>query len=823
MKYVKFLIALITTTALVFALNKKWGAVPPMGKFLSPQQGFWKNGDKAADFKNGDVQFGNLKGKANVYFDKRLVPHIFAENDEDAYFIQGFIHAKHRLWQMEFQTYFAAGRLCEIVGEKALPLDRKFRRLGMVFAAENSVMETEKDAMSKMATDQYTAGVNAYITQLKQSDYPLEYKILDYQPEPWTNLKTALLLKYMSFDLSGYEDDFEKQNTKAIFNKLLYETIYQYGNDSLSPIVPMGTTFSEPGINLKIPKNVDSVYLNYQNQTATDIKDDTKPNKNNGSNNWAVSGSKTKTGKPILCNDPHLGLNLPSLWYEMQLHTPTQNSYGATLPGTPAVIIGFNDSCSFGFTNAMRDVRDYYEIKFKDNSKKEYWFNNAWQPSTIKIETIKVKGQADYIDTVAYIKEFGPVMYDASFRGAGLGDSKEQRTDGKNYAVTWIAHKPSNEMRTFLLLNRSRNFKDYENAISTFVCPGQNMIFACNNGDIAIKQQGVFPAKWYRQGDFPMPGFDSSYMWQGMIPQNENYMVKNPERGFVSSANQYPYDTKTYPYYLGGNYPFTRGLYVNQQLSGMQNITPIEMQNLQNDNYNIFGKMLLPILVKYTDENKLEAGAKKYFSIVKNWNSKGDAKETGQTIFYEWNNRLEEKIWKDELSKVKNYVWPQESTLLDALKRDSAMGFIDDINTPEKESLRQLVTASLNEISSILEVQEKEGKLEWSKYKATFIKHLMDTNKDLALSRFNLPIGGGVHMLNATTDNHGPSWKMIVQMTDKVEAYGVYPGGQSGNAGSAYYDNFIDTWASGKYYKLWFMQQSEAKSEEVLFTLNFSK
>jgi penicillin G amidase len=822
MKLAKFLLSLLATAGVIFALNKKWGSAPPIGKFLSPQHGFWKNAESTDAFTNKDFKFDNLKGKATVYMDKRLVPHIFAEQEEDAFFIQGYLHAKYRLWQMEFQTHAAGGRLTEIVGEKALPVDRKFRRLGLTYAAERAVEEINKDSLTKMAVDNYTKGVNAYISKLKEADYPFEYKLLDYKPEAWTKLKTALLLKYMSFDLAGYEDDFEKANTKKILDKVLYETIYQYGNDSLSPIVPMSMNVSKASLNLKIPKNVDSVYYDY-NKASSDIKDANKPDKSNGSNNWAVSGKKTQSGKPILCNDPHLGLNLPSLWYEMQIHTPTYNTYGATFPGAPSIVIGFNDSCSFGFTNGMRDVRDYYEIKFKDESRKEYWFNNQWQQSTIKYETYKVKGGNDVIDTVAYVKEFGPVMYDASFRGTGVEKGQETRADGKNYAVRWLAHDPSNELKTFLLLDRSRNFNDYEKAISTYVCPAQNMIFACNNGDIAIKQQGQFPAKWYRQGDFPMPGFDSTYAWQGMIPDADNYMVKNPERGFVSSANQYPYDTKTYPYYLGGNYPFSRGYTINQNLSKMTGITPIDMQNLQNDNFNVVAKMLLPILLKHTNTDKLTAEAKSFYDDVSKWNYRGDSKEVGETIFFEWNNALEEAIWKDELSQTKNYVWPHEETLLDALRRDTTMKFIDNITTQEKETLRDMVTASLNKVAPTLTQKKTENKLEWSKYKGTMIKHLIDINRDLPLSRFNLPIGGGNHMINATKENHGPSWKMIVHMTDKVEAYGVYPGGQSGNPGSQYYDNFIDTWASGKYYKLWLMQENEKQSQEVLFTLNFSK
>ena len=822
MKVLKLVISVSVTVGLIYLLNNSIGAIPPLGKLLSPQQGLWCNGDHTNDFKSNNLSFNTLKGSTKVYFDKRLVPHIFSDNDADAYFIQGYMHAKYRLWQMEFQTYYAAGRLCEIVGEKALPLDRKFRRLGMVYAAKNSMIETAKDSLSNLATNNYTNGVNAYIESLTAAQYPIEYKLLNYKPEAWTNLKTALLLKYMSYDLAGYEDDFEKQNTKKLFTKLMYETIYQYGNDSLSPITPLGTLFAQPGVTLKVPKSADSLYFNYKKDTSISATDNTKPNRNNGSNNWAVSGSKTKSGKPILCNDPHLGLNLPSLWYEMQIHTPTQNVYGASFPGSPAIIIGFNDSASFGFTNAMRDVRDYYEIKFKDNSKKEYWFNNQWQATTLTYDTILIKGKPAYIDTIAYVKQFGPVMYDASYRGTGLTNTTSPRSGQKNYAVKWIAHTPSNELQSFLGLNRSRTYNDYLAAISTFICPGQNMIFASHNGDIAIKQQGLFPAKWYRQGDFPMPGFDSSYMWQAMIPANENITMHNPERGFVSSANQYPYDTKTYPYYLGGYYPYTRGLYVNKRLAASSNITVTDMQNLQTDNYNIYAAQMLPLLLQYTQQTQLDATAAKYLTIAKAWNKRGDTNEIGQTIFYEWTNKLEELIWQDELKKINNPAIPSECNLYDAIKRDSNMVFVDNINTPQKETLRQLVTQALQNIVPKLNSADSAKNLTWSRYKKTRIKHLMDAQTNLAFTRFNIPIGGGVHMLNATTTDHGPSWRMIVEMTDKVNAYGIYPGGQSGNPGSKYYDDFITDWAAGKYYKLWLMQVTDVASNDILFTQTFS-
>ena len=524
-----------------------------------------------------------------------------------------------------------------------------------------------------------------------------------------------------------------------------------------------------------------------------------------------MAGIKTQSGAPILCNDPHLSLNMPSLWYEIQLHTPNFNAYGASFPGAPSVIIGFNDSCAWGFTNAMRDVRDYYEIKFKDDSKQEYWFNGEWKKAELQIDTFKVAGQKDFYDTVAYTI-FGPVMYDKSFSG------KRTNSD-KYYAVKWKAHDPSNELLIFYNLNRAKNLDDYKVALSDLTCPGQNCLFADKRGDIAIWQQAVFPAKWKRQGDFIMPGTDSSYMWQGYIPMEENPHLINPERGFVSSANQLPADT-AYPYYLGGHHDLYRGFIINRFLRNMNNITPADMQKLQTENYNVLAEFALPILLKNTDESKLSAEEKKYVDIVKNWNKRNDPEEKGVVIFNQWLDSLEMEVFGDELAKVQRpYLWPEYYTLVEALLRDSAFKFIDNINTPEQETIANVVLSALKKAVPALSKAEADGKLEWAKFKDSGVRHLL---RIPALSRFHLPVGGGKNIINATKDFHGPSWRMIVQLTDKTEAYGVYPGGQNGNPGSKYYDSFVDQWASGKYYSLWFMHEEDKQDKKIKWKMVFS-
>jgi penicillin amidase len=466
MRIVPFLISTVIAGALIFALNSRWGAIPALGRFLSPQTGFWQTADAEGEDLNEELLFTNLKGKVDVYLDERLVPHVFAENDEDAYFVQGYLHAKYRLWQMDFQTRYAAGRLSEVLDNKQLlDVDRLQRRMGMVFAAERMLQEAEREPTTKAVLDAYTAGVNSYINNITESTLPFEFKLLGYKPEPWSNLKIALFAKLMAADLAGLglARDLPFTNLKSVFSLQEMALLFPQVADSTQPIVPKGTAFTASTAVPQPPATVDSLY--YGNDSTVNPVSVPKPVDINGSNNWAVSGSKTASGAPILCNDPHLRLSLPSIWYEMQLHTPTMNVYGATFPCAPGVLIGFNDSIAFGVTNAQRDVIDYFRIRFKDDSRREYWYNNQWQACQMKVEKIKKVDGSHFTDTVAYTV-FGPVVYDKTFNN---GDSSITTA----LALRWAAHEPSNELLGIYRLNRSTTYDQYAEAIKLFLCQGR--------------------------------------------------------------------------------------------------------------------------------------------------------------------------------------------------------------------------------------------------------------------------------------------------------------------------------------------------------------
>lgn len=805
MRIIPFTITAVLTIALIIVLNSRFGSVPPMGEFFSPQHGFWQNAEPVNKTYEINLNTASVSGDATVLLDERLVPHIFSKDENDAYFAEGYLHAQFRLWQMDIQTRAAAGRLSEVFGSSFVSHDREQRRLGMVYAAETLLKQMEANPITKIQCDRYTAGVNAYIENLTLAAMPLEYKLLGYKPEKWTNLKIALFIKQMAKTLASAEDDLLNTAARKVFTDQQLRALFPQIPDSLDPIIPKNTVYSPPSIVPVKPAGSDSVYLGIVPDSIS-YKLPAKSKNDNGSNNWAVSGTRTASGLPILSNDPHLDLTLPSVWFEIQLHTEAFNTYGVSFPGVPGIVIGFNDSIAWGLTDSRRDVRDYYEIEFQDASQKTYRFNNQWKEvDQSKVEEIKIKGEPSVFDTVAYTV-FGPVLYDHRFG--------KEKSNGKAYAIRWTSHDPSNELLVFNRLNHAKNYDEFVRAISTYHCPGQNFVFASTTNDIALWQQGGFPARWNQQGIYVMPGYDTSYMWQGMIPQTENPHILNPERGYISSANQRPADS-AYPYFIPGAYGVSRGLIINRKLSQLSAVTPEMMRDLQNDNYNVFAESLRPLLLRYTDQNGFTGNESKYFDLFSSWNLQNDVGQKGMTIFKIWFDTLSINMYGDEFAALgKRELFPSNQTLAESITRDSAYSYIDNINTPEKETLTELITASFKKAVPAFVEHETKQTLDWEKAKNTSIMHLLRLD---ALSRRNLAIGGGADVINATGPTHGPSWKMVVQLnTTQPEAWVIYPGGQSGNPGSYYYDNFVNDWVNGRHYKAWYMKsETEAKTNHL--------
>ena len=792
MKLIKFIISAALTILLVYAADRGWGTLPAIGHFISPQSGFWQNDQ--SESPETELNLSGLQSEVTVHYDSELIPHIFAQNDTDLYFAQGYITAKHRLWQMEFQTYAAAGRLSEIIGEKAIEYDRGQRRKGMVFGAQNAINEMLQDPVLTRRLNAYSDGVNAYIESLDSEEYPVEYKLLGYSPEKWKPEKSALLLMYMTDMLAGRDEDLENTNFLSLFGRETFDLLFPDFIADQDPVIPRERDWSDFGTvdRPESPEGVSKAIV--QTKEVLD-----KPDPDNGSNNWAVNAEHSENGNPLLANDPHLGLNLPSIWYVMQLSAPDHNVMGATLPGALGIIIGFNDRIAWGVTNATRDVKDWYRIEFEDETKKRYRYGEGWRDIREVIETIQVKGGQAVLDTVRYT-HYGPITYDENFKGNGR----------ENLAMKWIGHLPNSNQNTFLSLNRAKNYDEYVAAVSTYTAPAQNFIFASKDNDIALWIQGKIANKFNEQGKFVLEGSNPYNEWQSFIPQEHNPHVRNPERGFVSSANQHPTD-ENYPYYVyDPTYETYRNRVINNFFKSKETFSVQDFKDLHNNNFNLKASEVLPTLLPLI-ESEITSNTEGYFSTLSSWDYYNHTDAIGASIFEALWNEYYTMVWDELTESDLALQLPDSYQTIWLTKYHSRHEFFDLQSSAETEDAAAIARLAFNEAARKLDAFKKSGKsLDWASYKGTQVGHLLQALP--AFSRFDIPIGGNKGIVNATSKTHGPSWRMIVELDSETKALGVYPGGQSGNPGSRYYDSMIDTWAAGDYYELIYLPNSQAVS-----------
>lgn len=784
----KTIISGIALLALVIVLNTKFAVLPPLGAFFDPQAGFWANAE-ISEPQSETLILTGLENGARIYFDERRVPHIFADNEYDLYFAQGYITARDRLFQMEIQTYDAAGRLSELLGKATLERDLHMRRLGMVYGAEQALAEIQNDPQIYSVISAYSDGVNAYIQSLKKKDYPLEYKILGIAPEKWEPIKTAFLLKNMTYSLAGYNNDLPLSNTAAFLGLDFLQTFFSGATDSPNTIIP-------PSKKWDFEADTPSAPEEYFTPSISSHLQPFAPNPANGSNNWAVSGAKTANGYPILSNDPHLGMTLPPIWYEIQLSAPEVNTYGVSLPGSPVVIIGFNEQAAWGVTNVGADVMDWYEVKFRDHTNTEYWHDGQWKPVFTRIEEIKIRGGESVYDTLIFTHH-GPV------HALKAGEDAEP----VYHALRWIAHEPSNDLRTFYELNRAGNYDEYVQALSHHTAPAQNFVYADIHGDIALWVNGKFPNKWKFQGRTISDGTDARYDWQGWIPHEQNPWVKNPPRGFVSSANQQPAGVD-YPHYLGEDFATEeRGRRINERLEAMANITPEDMRLLLLDTYSFIGKDYLEILLPLIHPDSLNETEKQVLEHVANWDFMNRGDEIAPSLMREWRTTFTQDIMLDESRAAKAPIrWPPRDRLIDVIKNQPDFKYFDDINTPDiREDINFIALKSFRRM--VANMQTRYGALgenwKWKYYNNTDLEHLAYIP---GLGLYNLETDGSGESVNAISGSHGPSWRMVVELGPEVKGWGVYPGGASGNPGSSNFISGVEPWVKGELFELNFMR-----------------
>jgi len=794
-----FAILLLST---LYFFSVPLGPLPPVGSFFHPISGFWSNAETNSITGEIELTSDELNDDVEIFFDERGVPHIFAQNDYDLYFTQGYITARDRLFQMELQIRAAGGYMAEWLGDDLIEYDKNQRRLGMVYGAEQAMKEIGSNPVVSNAVNAYADGVNTYIKSLTFENLPLEYKILDAEPAEWKPINTAILLKYMTQMLAARSEDVRTSNTMAHLGEDFVNQFLSSRPELMDPIVPEDTDWNFE------PPAADAPEVLHQ-PAFTDQIELWQPHPFNGSNNWVVDGSKTEGGYAMLSNDMHLNMSMPSIWYEIQLHTPDQNVYGVSLQGTPTVIVGFNEYIAWGSTNTGADVMDWYEITFKDEERSHYLHDDEWLPTEERIEVIQSKSGATVQDTIIFTHH-GPVYETRE-------ETPVTETIQRDHALKWIGHEPSNELLTFYKLNRGKNYQDFKAAFETYKAPAQNMNYAGVDGNISVQTGGKFPLKWEFQGRTVSNGSDSRYDWNEYIPYEHNPFSLNPERGYLSAANQYPV-AEDYPYYLGDSFaPFERGKRINDRLREMENITVDDFSDLLMDSYSYHAQRALPPMLEAISSQSLEESEQNLIRELQNWNYENLRDSIAPTIFREWWRELYKAIWSNKFDPNIPMRQPDRDVTVDLIVNNPDSPWFDNPETDQTETFSDLVfpafNQALNNLKERFGVSQENWK--WGFYNNTSLNHI---GQIPGLGIYDLFTDGSNESVNAVWGSHGPSWRMVVELDpDGVRGYGVYPGGQSGNPGSKTYDEFVDSWVEGELFELQFLREKPDKTTMPLY------
>lgn len=752
------------------------------------------------------IVLGGLKAQVEVAIDVYGIPHIYAENEADAMFALGYMHARDRLWQMDFSRRAAQGKLAEVMGPSALEHDTFMRTLGINRLAKNSVERIKRHRALSQNMSAYAWGVNSYIAGIMSERLPPEFRTMDYQPGPWMPQDSLAIEKAMAWELCGSFDDLYLATLVKKLGQETVDELFPIDRYKEIPIIP-------PRSPEKVSKNTDTqkpFAPSRQNEatihdaytlltTMVSHKFRILGGGNSfGSNNWVIDGKKSASGKPILASDPHLGFHLPCIWYAAHIVADDLDVIGVTMPGLPVVLLGHNRRVAWGVTNTQADVTDFY-IEQLNEENTHYRYEDQWKPLKIFAETINVRGQEPSELTI-HETEHGPLF----------------PLTPTNLAIKWIGAEPDDDAYAFYVLNHAVDYDDFATAMQTLNAPPMNFAYADANGMIAMWVAGLFPIRQTGLGRVPVSGTSGEFEWTGFVPRIDTPHCVNPSQGYLASANQRP-APQQYPYYLGYEWdPGYRARRINQLLSTDDKIPIERMKTFQVDTYDTAAESMLPHLIAACkddfEEGKLYA---QILDILADWDFHTTVDSSVPTIWWKWLDRLRDAVWEDEWKvagiEPQSESWghtglnkwhPPLEVLEQLVVEKPTSKWFDDVSTESRETLRECASRSLRD--AVDELRENLGidiaEWKWGAVNCLRIDHL---SGDPLFARGGHPLSGSDLTLCARGTggdvSSGPTWRMVVDFSDLGGAVGIFPGGQSGNPQTPHYDDLIDIWARDEY------------------------
>jgi penicillin amidase len=797
------------------------GLVPPVGPLIDPANGIWAVA-RTTELPAGELlEIAELNDSVRIVYDRRAVPHIWATTVDDAMRALGYVVARDRLFQLELQTRATTGRLTELLGEIALAEDQRQRSLGLAWSAESDMAALDSTSRVMPLLSAYAEGVNAWIDGMNPRDLPFEYRILGARPLHWEPVNTLHLIKRMGYTLAFSSHDLRRMELEQLIGVEATDALFPVRAPIQEPIEPNGR--DAPRFDFReLPEPARrNVGRSERRKTESLLTADPPIRRSAGrsgevagSNNWAVSPSRSANSHALLAGDPHLQLTLPSIWYEAHIVVPGQlDVYGVTIPGIPGIVIGFNRDVAWSFTNTQADVLDYYREVVDDQlSPTEYSVDGEWRALEQRIENFYGQdGDLLATDTV-YFSHRGPLV----------------QRDHSWLSIRWTVLEPSGAIDAFFGADRARSVDEWLTAMERFHAPPQNGIVADRNGNIAIRSIGHFPI---RAGDGSgtklRVGVVSANDWRGYWPVERYPFSLNPAQGFLASANQQPKDPVVDNTYLGVNWigPW-RAMRINQLLRADTQVTSQAMRRFQTDPGSARADLFVPVLLEAAervleqaqDDNLAEAAR-----LLAEWDRRYTRDNERAVLFEAIMAALTYRVW-DELATEdgSRLATPGDGVLAQLLEFPES-GWWDDWNTEDIVERRDdVIASSLRsglERTIALHGPPDSGGWRWDQIRHATVLHLLGVS---ALSAVELPIQGGRSTLNPSSGigDFGASWRMVVEMSTDLRAWSTYPGGQSGNPVSPWYDNRISQWVDGELEEVLFPRRAgDLANDDVAGTL----
>jgi penicillin amidase len=803
---------------------------------------------------DGQITVSGLRAPVEVLFDGHGVPHVYASGAEDAWFTAGLMHARDRLWQMELYRRAARGRLSEILGERTLPIDRRFISLDLAGAAEaewKAAPGPVRDALTR-----YAAGVNAHIARAAGWRRPLEFQLLGVTPAPWTPIDSLAVGRLLAWRLAeNHQAELVRHALGARFGvteALRLGGRYPAGAPSVvqgpatdgppspaapappagneGPVAPTGNAApaapaGPPGP--AAPAGNGSPSTKPPSPPAANVARSPvawptglewlHPNaRRGGSNNWVVSGKRTVNGRPLLANDPHLQMEFPNIWYEMHLVAAGLDAIGVTVPGTPFVILGHNARVAWGMTNTGADVQDLF-IDRLDLARKRYFFQGEWRPVDVTRKLIPVKGgvtESFELWKTRHGTVFADVGLEWEEPPSWLWTPDEQRGERRVFSMRWDA--AGGEMAgAFEALNRAGSWSEFTAAVERFAAPSQNFVYADVEGNIGYAMSGVLPQRPGSVGVLPNNGETGEGEWVGSIPSAALPRLFNPPRGYVASSNNLV--DRQWPGLVTRDWaaPF-RALRLHHVIEAVERIDLVTAASWQNDVSGLLATHLLgysgSALKLAKSQNK--TAAIQVLSELAAWDRRIDEGRS-VTLFHLFEDALWRRTFFDEMGEPlfsRFYEWAgaERPAGLYVVLDEADSPWFDDIATIDRRETRDDILVLAAEDAATRAATDFATRRAWSEAHLAHFQHPLGSAAAPLRWLFNrgpVSVSGDSYTVNRTSYHRLrpfdvweiPSWRQLFDVGQWDESRVVLPAGQSGHPLSRHYFDQNEMWRAGQY------------------------